>query len=135
MAGSRIASISLGAIILAALTLVFFADPATHSYYPPCLFHAITGLYCPGCGALRAMHRLLHGDLLAAISLNPLFVLMLPYLGYSLWLHLRDLLQGRSLTSEVRLRPALIWALLAVIVAFGVLRNVPIYPFSLLTPH
>ena len=54
MAGSRIASISVGALILAALTLVFFADPATHSYYPPCLFHAITGLYCPGCGALTS---------------------------------------------------------------------------------
>ena len=28
----------------------FFVDPAMQSFLPPCLFHAFTGLYCPGCG-------------------------------------------------------------------------------------
>ena len=128
---TRATSITVVAAVLAGLALVFFVDPATHSYYPPCIFHAVTGLYCPGCGSLRALHQLLHGNLRAAMSLNPLFVLILPYLGYSLWLLSRDLIRGRSLVSEVRLHPAMVWAMLAIIVAFGVLRNLPFYPFTL----
>ena len=29
--------------------------------YAPCLFYALTDLYCPGCGTLRGLHELLHG--------------------------------------------------------------------------
>jgi hypothetical protein len=32
------------------------------------------------------------------------------------------------------MKPVWIWTLLGVIVAFGVLRNIPIYPFTLLAP-
>lgn len=39
---------------------------------PPCLWHAWTGWPCPGCGTTRAFIRLLHVDLLGALTLNPL---------------------------------------------------------------
>ena len=29
----------------------------------PCLFHLVTGAYCPGCGGTRALLALLHGRL------------------------------------------------------------------------
>ncbi|RBL33433.1 hypothetical protein BRN31_04600 [Xanthomonas oryzae pv. oryzae] len=31
--------------------------------FPPCIFHALTGFYCAGCGMTRALHALAHGDL------------------------------------------------------------------------
>lgn len=50
-----------------------------------CPFHAVTGLYCPGCGGTRSMIALLHGHLGEALHDNPaspalVLVLVLWYL-------------------------------------------------------
>jgi hypothetical protein len=37
-----------------------------------CPFHAVTGLFCPGCGSLRAMHHILNLRFAPAFSHNPL---------------------------------------------------------------
>jgi hypothetical protein len=50
--------------------VLFFFDPATTGLYPPCLFKTFLGVQCPGCGSLRAMHQLLHGNVAAAWALN-----------------------------------------------------------------
>lgn len=39
---------------------------------PPCLFHAMTGFYCPGCGGTRAVMALLRGDVLASFIWHPI---------------------------------------------------------------
>ncbi len=38
----------------------------------PCVFHALTGLYCPGCGGTRAVWFLLHGKIWTSIRYHPL---------------------------------------------------------------
>ncbi|MEF9954172.1 MAG: DUF2752 domain-containing protein [Clostridium sp.] len=43
----------------------------------PCLFHIITGAYCPGCGGTRAAILLLHGDIIKSTCYHPL----VPYLA------------------------------------------------------
>ena len=51
---ARIIAVLTGAVIaVAAAGYLFFHNP--HQYPLPCLFHIITGLYCPGCGAGRAI--------------------------------------------------------------------------------
>ena len=42
----------------------------------PCLFHLITGLYCPGCGGTRAAVYLLHGQIWKSIQYHPLVFYM-----------------------------------------------------------
>ncbi|MGN0159477.1 MAG: DUF2752 domain-containing protein [Brotaphodocola sp.] len=42
----------------------------------PCLFHALTGLYCPGCGGTRAVKYLLQGQILTSIQYHPLVFYM-----------------------------------------------------------
>jgi len=115
------------------LVLVFRCDPGASGLYPPCPFHALTGLFCPGCGSLRALHQLLHGNLGAAFGLNALMVLSVPFLAYAF------VAQGLAAFGWRLLpRPFLpawvIWSLLGVIVTYWVLRNVPAYPFSVLAP-
>lgn len=39
--------------------------------FPPCIFHAITGFYCPGCGGTRAFSYLLQGQLPKAFFYHP----------------------------------------------------------------
>ena len=46
-----------------------------------CIFHSITGLYCPGCGAGRACYSILHGRFLDAFCYNPLMTVLLPLIG------------------------------------------------------
>ncbi len=38
----------------------------------PCLFHSLTGLYCPGCGGTRAIRSMLRGDLRMSFQYHPL---------------------------------------------------------------
>ena len=76
----RVRRRGIGALVafLLAGTLLFFFDPATAGFYPPCLFRTILGVQCPGCGSLRAAHQLLHGNIAAAWSLNKPLLIALP---------------------------------------------------------
>jgi len=132
---------AIAALGFAAAAVIFAFDPARPGPYPICLFHALTGLYCPGCGSLRALHQLLHGHFIAAVRFNPLMVLSLPFVAYGMasyvlrWAGLPALPGGRIWARLVaRAGGWWGWALVALIVAFGVLRNVPAWPFRLLAP-
>ena len=41
-----------------------------------CLFKRVTHVPCPSCGTTRALMELLHGNILASVSVNPLGVIM-----------------------------------------------------------
>jgi hypothetical protein len=120
------------AIVVSAAMLRVF-DPATSGVFPPCPVHFLTGWYCPGCGSLRALHQLLHGNLRAAWALNPLTILLLPFMSYGLVSHLLTAIRGEGLP-RLFLPAASIRALGLVIVLFGIVRNLPFYPFDLLAP-
>lgn len=40
----------------------------------PCIFHAVTGLYCPGCGGTRALKVFLKGDFWLSFQYHPIIV-------------------------------------------------------------
>lgn len=102
-------------------------------WYPPCPFHALAGLHCPGCGSARTVHALVHGEWGRALAFNPLIVLLLPFAVMwtvsALWRALRHNLPPVELP-----RPVAAVAL-GVVVAFWVLRNLPWWPCTLLAPH
>ncbi len=122
-----VAAVAIGACIL------FLLDPARPGVYPACPFHVLTGLHCPGCGTLRASHQMLHLNVMAALRLNPLTVLSMPFLGYAFLSRAATWIRGRPLP-KIFVPAGWIWALLVIIIAFWVLRNIPAYPFALLAP-
>jgi uncharacterized protein DUF2752 len=115
------------------LLLLQLFDPATSRLFPPCPLHYLTGWYCPGCGSLRALHQLLHGNFEAAWAMNPLTILLLPFLIYGLTSEALSQLRGRGLPQVFLPAPA-IRVLCVIIVLFGILRNLPVYPWNLLAP-
>jgi len=126
-ASSRGICLVIASVLAAAGALVtlFLFDPATHGFYPECALHQTTGLLCPGCGMLRALHQLTHGNFAAAWGLNPFVVALLP-VGF--WLGTRELIWlsiGKRLPGIVT-RPIFGWALVAGLIIFGILRNLPI---------
>ncbi len=122
------------AAVLGLVAFAFLFNPVTSGLYPICTFHQLTGLYCPGCGSTRALHALLHLRPADALSMNPLMVLSLPFVAA--WF-LRDFLRRRAKRDGPHrvLHPAIIWSILALIIIYWVLRNIPHYPFNLLAPH
>jgi Protein of unknown function (DUF2752) len=125
---------TLSMICILAATVIgtgflYFVNP---DCCPPCPLHALTGLHCPGCGATRAGHELLHGHLLAALHLNaPLVLAALVILTVGLC-------QALSLNSVKRLKLFTVshlgWLILLLALTFGILRNINYYPFTLLAP-
>ena len=106
-----------------ALAVVGLVDPAVTRLGPPCPLQALTGLDCPLCGATRATHQLLRGDVVAALDLNALYVVLLPVMAVAVawWL-----LRGRRPPAATWGR----WAVVASTAAFFVARNLPWAPFT-----
>jgi hypothetical protein len=108
-------------------------DPAEPGHYPTCPFYAVTGLYCPGCGTLRLVHQLLTGHPGAALGLNPMAMVILPILLYVYVRWTAERVAGVRLPAinappwSIRLVPVLI-------IVFGVVRNIPMSPFTALAP-
>jgi len=89
-----------------------------------CPFRALTGLDCPGCGMTRATARLAGGRVPSAADYNLLLVLALPMLGY---LYLRWLAGSVGIALPApRAGRVTRGVLLAAVVAFAVLRNLPV---------
>lgn len=114
----KLAWLAGSAIVLALITVLYLFDPADSHFYPRCYFHAITGLECPGCGSLRALHALLHGQLRNALRLNPLLFAGGLFVLFAL-AHDKLKKDKPSLLS----RPVVLWCVVVGIVLFWVTRN------------
>ena len=124
----RLPAIALAVAALVVAGVLNMLDPFSAStVLPPCLFHALTHLYCPGCGTTRALHALLHGNLALAMQMNPLTVIALPLIPLMLWNSVNPNRTWMASVSDARL-----W--LPVVIAFAVLRNLPWQPFVWLAP-
>lgn len=101
-------------------------DPHVSGSWGLCPSAAIFGIYCPGCGGLRAVNDLTHGDVAAAASSNLLFVALIPVvvflLGRWAWDAWHGTHRGRTWLSSW----PMIYAGGGVLVAFSVLRNLSV---------
>lgn len=119
--GNLVFGMVAAALVFAGAAVLFLFNPAQHGFYPICIFHATTGLLCPGCGSLRALHALLHGNIVTAFLLNPLLIGSLPLIAV---LGLRAVLSLAGMPlSPLRISGAWLWAGTALVILFGVLRN------------
>ncbi|WP_297082687.1 DUF2752 domain-containing protein [uncultured Demequina sp.] len=83
--GRRLAlPLAASAVVGAATAYTALADPYREGFFPSCMWLSLTGHWCPGCGGLRAVHELAHGDVAAALGMNPVVVLIVLPLGIAL---------------------------------------------------
>lgn len=114
-------TLGTGAVLAGALAYIGLGDPHNPSFgFPTCPFHALTGLYCPGCGGLRMTHDILNGDLGAAVIDNVFFLVGLPIL-------LAWILVRRRLSKPWATAPTLVVMAVAT-VSWAVVRNLPGFP-------
>src|SRR3989339_76302 len=125
-------STATGLIILVSIAVIvlFYFAPGEGGIYPPCPTHYLTNFSCPGCGSLRALHNLLHGNIKEAFFFNPLMVMVLPFLTVWFLLYVLKSIFAVKLP-EVKLKPAIWWLIISCIILFMILRNLSFYPFTL----
>lgn len=121
------APVAAGAAVLAGCVALAVVDPAGGP--PICPFRELTGWDCPGCGGTRAAHQLLTGNLSAAVDLNVLAVVALPFVVWALWVVLVRAFGGPRLALPAVSRRWSMVALVAVGV-FWVVRNLAGTPFA-----
>ena len=122
----------IGAIVLGA-GIVWYFDPTQTAIFPACPLYKITGFACPGCGLTRGLHALLHGDVLTALDFNALIPLYLLIFGYFSASLLSLAFRGRGIVPLER-NLYILWAIIGALIVFGVIRNLPFYPFTVLFP-
>jgi hypothetical protein len=125
----RVRPLLIGAGVTAAATLALhFRDPHASGSYGGCPWLFLTGTYCPGCGGLRAVNELTNGDLAAAFSSNPLFIVLIP-VALTLWfIALRRAWVGAPRTRrQEQVHTRLTWAFGLVVLVFWVARNLPAF--------
>lgn len=103
-------------------------------YMYPCTLHALTGLYCPGCGGTRAMISLFHGDILHSFVYHPL----VPYTAIVCgWFMISQTIQRISrnrLRIGMHYRDFWLWGALVLVAANFLLKNILlIWSMDLLT--
>ena len=113
-------------LVLAALLvfgLIYFAlDPSSSGLFPRCVFLSMTGFKCPGCGSQRAIHALLHGDVIGAFRYNAFLLIAIPWIALCLYAESRRVPNPRL---YARLNsPLLIWLFLAMLLLWWLLRNI-----------
>lgn len=81
----------------------------------PCIFHELTGFYCPGCGITRMFFAILKFDFYQAFRYNPLvFILLICFIIYKLI----------NLKYKIKLPKYTSYVLLVIVILYGILRNI-----------
>ena len=131
----RAAPICCGVAGVAAAGFLATHDPgAVGARYPACVFHQATGLWCPGCGLTRGTYQLLHGHLGAALGYNLLTPLAIAAVVTAWFAWLRMSWGATSIRVPQGVVRTLAVILPALLIAYGVLRNIPAAPFRSLAP-
>lgn len=121
-------------MIVGVAVFLFAVSPKDCRWIPCCPFYWATGLYCSGCGTLRGLHELFHGNVVRAAKYNIMVFVLVPVAIGVLTSEVAILLRGRPL-SLWRCSARECRILVVVLVLHFVLRNIPVYPFRLLAPH
>ena len=113
-------------LIMILILLLFFVLGKVFTIYIPCLFHLITGLYCPGCGVTRMIYALASFDFYQAFRYNMLLFILFPFFIFFVLNYFYATYKNKEpLFKKV---PQFIWYILIVIlILWGILRN--IFPY------
>lgn len=119
---SVIAMLAVAAVVVAGVVIYSTFDPSASRWFPRCPFLMLTGLKCPGCGTQRAIHALLHGDVLSALHFNALLPVSIPLLllyGYA------EVVRTRKPRFYNRVNSVTaILAVLIVVIVWWIVRNI-----------
>ncbi len=114
--------ILINLVSAAGILLLLFFPISKYHFYPVCPWYWLTHTYCPGCGTMRGIDHVLHGDILGLFKANKIGIIFLPIL---LWEYAQRGVQGIAgyRLPELTLSKIELYILVVIIVAYWVARN------------
>lgn len=121
---NRIKTVMKSILILLGVGMLYALFVTVTGWKIPCVFHEVTGWYCPGCGMTRMCLALMHLDFSLAFRCNPLIFSLLPvFLVVAVYLMLRYIRLGTCQAGKWL--NILLVVLVILLIGFGVARNLP----------
>lgn len=93
-------------------------------YGMPCMLHALTGYYCPGCGGTRAAAAFLRGDILRSFFYHPIVPYAALLGGWFMVSQTAWRLSGKRLRIGMHFRTVYLWIALGLIAANFLVKNI-----------
>lgn len=121
-------------IIILIILCIFFIFGYLHLYNEfhigiPCLFHEITGLYCPGCGITRCIFFIIKGNIYEAFKCNQLIFFLLPFLLFYIFVKSYYYITNKENVLIKKIPNCIYIILLIITLLYGILRNLSLFPF------
>lgn len=124
-----------GLCLLAAVFLYFLIYKITgfriEKYFYPCIFHKITGYYCPGCGGTRAVYALFCGNLLDCFRYQPFIFYVVIFGGWFLISQTIERLSKGRIAIGMRYRDCYLWIALAILGINFLVKNMALLFFHI----
>lgn len=114
-------------IFLVSILLIYFYIFNKYGIGIPCVFHMITGYYCPGCGITRAILSLLKFDLYQAIRYNALVTMLLAIAILYLINFIQNYFYNQN--KKIIIKKEIVVLFLIITLAYGLLRNIPYFEY------
>ncbi len=106
------------------IVVYYYVDPVQVRFALPCPWKLLTHTQCPSCGMQRALHAVVHGEILEALRYNYFFVLSIPYAVLAIlvsWYNVGHRLDGLK---EVVFHRYTLWGYVVAYCLWWVGRNV-----------
>lgn len=89
----------------------------------PCMIHAATGYYCPGCGGTRATYALLHGKIITSLYYHPIVVYGVVVGGWFMISQTVERISRGKARIGMHYRDIYLWIALAIAVLNCLIKN------------
>lgn len=127
--GFYIAGICLAAVIFLYFLFYKITGFRLEMYLYPCMFHEVTGCYCPGCGITRAVYAFFEGNFLQCFRYHPFVIYAAVVGGWFLISQTIERLSGGKLAIGMRYRDSYLWIALAVLILNFLVKNMALLIF------
>lgn len=95
------------------------------SFFIPCIFHKLTGLYCPGCGITRMIISIINLNFKKAFEYNQLAFILSPFIMIYAVIYYYNWIQNK----QYKINEKIWYALIIISIIFMILRNIPQFDF------
>lgn len=89
----------------------------------PCMFHLLTGYYCPGCGGTRAVRFLLQGRILSSFWYHPIVLYVVVIGGWFMLSQTIERMSRGRIRIGMHFREIYMWVALGIIIVNFVIKN------------
>lgn len=93
-------------LVIGILFTYYFINPIQESFPIHCMWKELTDTECPSCGTQRALHSLVHGEIMTALKYNCFFLISIPYAFLAVlctWYNYKNIFDGiKSIIYDAR---------------------------------